>query len=328
MHHLHRSTVSAFVLILSASPWAQAPASPMQAHAAGAAVETKPAKVVAASHPSAFSDEAYEAILQFYQYDKEMPLDARVVGKDETPAYVREKVVFNGIRDSRVPGYLGLPKTGTGPYPVILLIDGVTGSKSRWWEDDSWPRGGLATKQLLSAGFAVLAIDAQYHGERIAANDYESPGSMVGRQWYNRTREMILQTTVEHRRAIDYLATRPEIDVERVGVLGHSMGGIIIFALNASEPRVRASVACVTPLNIWGPKELAVISPFNFARGVGKRPFLMLMGESDEFYSASEAAVLLEMIEGGPKELTFYESGHRLPEQYVAKAHQWFERHL
>ena len=51
-------------------------------------------------------------------------------------------------------------------------------------------------------------------------------------------------------------------------------------------------------------------------------------GESDEAYSASEAAVLLEMIEGGPKELTFYDSGHRLPERYVAKAHQWFERHL
>jgi fermentation-respiration switch protein FrsA (DUF1100 family) len=73
---------------------------------------------------------------------------------------------------------------------------------------------------------------------------------------------------------------------------------------------------------------MAVISPFNFARGVGKRPFLMLMGESDEFYSTSEAALLLEMIEGGPKELIFYDSGHRLPEQYVAKAQEWFERHL
>ena len=77
---------------------------------------------------------------------------------------------------------------------------------------------------------AVLALDAQYHGERISANDYENPGAMLfERKWYNWTREMVLQTTVEHRRAIDYLATRPEIDVERIGLLGHSMGGIIIF---------------------------------------------------------------------------------------------------
>lgn len=52
---------------------------------------------------------------------------------------------------------------------------------------------------------------------------------------------------------------------------------------------------------------MAVISPFNFARGIGPHPFLMLMGRSDPFYSASEAALLLEMIEGRPKELTFYD---------------------
>lgn len=324
MHHLHRSAASVVILILSALSWARA-ASSTQARVSGAAMETTSAN---ASHPSALSDEAYEAILQFYEYDEEIPLDSRVVEREETPAYVREKIVFNGIRDSRVPGYLGLPATSAGPFPVILLIDGITGSKSRWWEKDSWPRGSLATTQFVSAGFAVLAIDAQYHGERIAGNDYESPGQMLEREWYSRAREMILQTTVEHRRAIDYLATRPEIDIERVGVLGHSMGGIIIFGLNASEPRVRASVACVTPLNIWEPKEMAVISPFNFARGVGRRPFLMLMGSADPFYSSSEAALLLEMIEGNPKELMFYDSGHRLPERYVGKAHQWFERYL
>jgi dienelactone hydrolase len=139
---------------------------------------------------------------------------------------------------------------------------------------------------------------------------------------------MVLQTTVEHRRAIDYLATRPEIDAGRIGVLGLSMGGMITFALNACEPRVRASVAGVTPLNIWGPRELAVVSPFTFARGVGKRPFLMLMGRTDPSYSAAEAELLLEMIEGRPKQLLFYDSGHRLPEEYVARARQWFEDHL
>jgi len=329
MYHRRRTARSIIAFFLSASFWPQAAASSMQARPTGVTPATTHAQAGGPSHPRTLSDEAYEAILQFYQYDKEVPLEAHVVERQDTPAYVREKVVFNGIRDSRVPGYLGFPKTATGPYPCILLIDGITGSKSRWWEDDSWPHGGLATKQLLDAGFAVLALDAQYHGERMAANDYESPAAMYfDRKWYNRTREMILQTTVEHRRAIDYLATRHEIDVERIGLLGHSMGGIIIFALNACEPRVRASVACVTPLNIWGPREMAVISPFNFARGVGKRPFLMLMGRSDEFYSASDVALLQEMIEGRPKELSFYDSGHRLPKEYIAEARRWFEGHL
>ena len=168
----------------------------------------------------------------------------------------------------------------------------------------------------------------QYHGERTAANDYANPAAMLFKHhWYNRMREMFLQTTVEHRRAIDYLATRPKIDVERIGVLGHSMGGIIIFALNACEPRLKVSVACVTPLNIWEPQALSMGSPFNFARGVGKRPFLMLMGKSDGFYSESEAEQVLDMIEG-PKDLVWYDSGHRLPVEYIPKATQWFETHL
>jgi len=320
MHLRCQFTFVIFVSILFGSLWAGVTASKL---------ETQLSPAEATSHPEVLSDEAYEAVLQFFQYDKELPMESRVVEREETQDYIREKVVFNGIRDSRVPGYLGLPKTASNPYPCILLIDGIGGSKARWWEDDSWPHGGLATKQLLAGGFAVLAIDAQYHGERISANDYENPAAMLFKhKWYNRTREMTLQTTVEHRRAIDYLATRREIDVERIGLLGHSMGGIITFALNACEPRVKTSVACVTPLNIWEPREMAVTSPFNFARGIGKRPFLMLMGQSDAFYSAAEVKLLMELIEGNPKELSWYDSGHRLPQEYIAKALQWFERYL
>lgn len=282
------------------------------------------------SHPSVLGDEAYEAILEFHGYDVGMPLHARELEKVELSDHIREKIVFDGIRDSRVPGYLGYPKTGTGPYPCVLLIDGVTGSKERWWQEDSWPRGREATTQFLAAGFAVLALDAQYHGERISSNDFENPGTMYFKhKYYHRTREMILQTTVDHRRAIDYLATRTTIvDTSRIGVLGHSMGGVITFALNACEPRIKASVACVTPLNIWAQKAMSVVSPYTFARGVGKRPFLMLMGKSDPFYSEADANLALGMIEGNPKELVWFESDHRLPAEYIRKSVTWFETHL
>ena len=276
-----------------------------------------------------YSDEVYDAVIQFYGYDRSIPLDARTLEQRDFPDHVREKVVFTGVRDSRVPGYLGLPKTNTGPRPCVLLVNGITGTKERWWEDDSWPHGGKATKQLFAAGFAVLALDAKYHGERIAENDYESPARMAFRhKWYHRTREMLVQTTVEYRRAIDYLATRSEIDIERIGVLGHSMGGLIIFALNACEPRIKSSVACVTPLQFMKPAELSLISPHNFARGIGARPFLMMMGTSDPYYTPHETEQLFETIEGNPKRLSFYESGHRLPEAYIAESVEWFEANL
>jgi dienelactone hydrolase len=276
-----------------------------------------------------YSDEAYEAILTFYEYDQDMPLAARTVEATEGSNHIREKVVFNGVRDSRVPAYLGLPTGGAGPYPCVLLVNGITGTKERWWEEDSWPHGRKVTEQLFTAGFAVFALDAVYHGERNALDEFERPGDVLFRhEWYNRSRNMIKQTTVEYRRAIDYLATREEIDSDRIGVLGNSMGGLIIFALNASEPRVKVSVAGVTPIKVMTPPELVPISPNNFARGIGPRPFLMLMGKADPFYTVEESEQLFEMIEGGPKKLIFYESGHRLPEEYVGDAVAWLNEHL
>ena len=93
--------------------------------------------------------------------------------------YVREKIVFRGARDYRVPGYLAVPKTGTPPYPCVLQIHGMTLSKENFWRSDSYHKGHLLTPALLDAGFAVLALDAQYHGERIIYNDFQSTAIMV-----------------------------------------------------------------------------------------------------------------------------------------------------
>lgn len=57
------------------------------------------------------SDDAFQAILQFYQYDKEIPLDAAVVEESNREDCVHEKIVFRGANDYRVPGYLAIPKT-------------------------------------------------------------------------------------------------------------------------------------------------------------------------------------------------------------------------
>ena len=124
-------------------------------------------------------EEAYWALAQFLDYDKGQPLDVRIVEKIEEETYIREKIVFSGVRGDRVPGYLAFPTSGIGPYPVILCLHGLSGSSERWWRDDDFASGGLVTKGLLKNGFAVLSLDAQFHGERIANNDYGSPFNVL-----------------------------------------------------------------------------------------------------------------------------------------------------
>ena len=286
-------------------------------------------------------EEALEAVLQFYQYDKDISLDARIVVEEDWstvefeklgyPVKSREKIVFNGGYGDRVPGYLALPQTGSPPYPCVLQLHGLPARKQVWWEDKSGCYGGLLTRELLLAGFAVLALDAQFHGERRMNNDYESPTVILFKQkLYNKFNVLIIESVIDYRRAIDYLETRSEIDLDRIGVIGFSLGGAMTYDLVVVESRIKVAVDCVGPAfkpPDWSPA-FAPWAPYNFAQAIDNIPFLMLRAKSDEFCSAEDAQELYEHVKSPTKEIFFYDSGHMLPSEYVYKAAEWFKKHL
>ena len=49
------------------------------------------------------SDEVFQSIAQFYDYDQDIPLEARIVAKNELAEGTREKMVFIGINHTKVP---------------------------------------------------------------------------------------------------------------------------------------------------------------------------------------------------------------------------------
>jgi cephalosporin-C deacetylase-like acetyl esterase len=271
--------------------------------------------------------ESFEVMHQFFDYDKSIPLEARIVDKNEESKYVKEKIVFRGINNSLVPGYLAIPKNGNGPFPCVLLMHGISDSKESWWQDTSFNSGGLLTKQLIDSGFAVVTLDAEYHGERLINNDYESADVFVFQKgWLMRARDMIVQSVVEHRRAIDYLSSRTEIDSTKFGIIGYSMGGMMAFDLAAVDSRVKVAVTGVTPVLKEPSSALAV---FNFAPFISSQSFLMLMGDSDtRNYGKNEAQQLFNLIKSNNKELTFFESGHKLPEEWTKQASEWMNNYL
>ena len=268
--------------------------------------------------------EAFQVMSKFFDYDKDIPMESMIVEQYDEPEYIRQKIVFRGVEDNQVPGYLTLPTSGSAPYRCVLLLHGLNGSKDNWWNDDRSP--GRMIKKLIEFGYAVLSLDAKYHGERKAFNNYESPAIFAFRKrWNMRGNYMTVQTVREYRRAIDYLETRDEIDSNKIGVIGYSMGGFQAFSLTAVEPRVKVSVACVTP-NIeesYSPKEA-----YHFAPYIDNKPFLMLMGKDDPFYTIEEAQQLHEFIRSNVKEITFYNSGHRLPVEWNERAIEWMEKYL
>ena len=285
-------------------------------------------------------EEAVQAILQIYDYDKTLPLDARVVWEGEMwveefeklgyPVKSREKIVFNGGYGDRVTGYLALPQTGTPPYPCVLQMHGYDNRKDAWWEDESYEYGGLVSRELLSAGFAVLALDMQYHGDRKANLDFESPEVLLGNELWDKFLTMVIESVIDYRRAIDYLETRPEIDKERIGVIGYSLGGDMAYDLTAAEPRIKVMVDCVgVPFkpDSW-PTSLAPCAPYHLASAIDKAPVLCLRAKSDEYCALKDAEELYDMIKSPTKDIMYFESTHRIPKEYAPKAAEWFKKHL
>lgn len=268
-------------------------------------------------------EEAYGLLKATYGYDTGYPLGARQVGVKQDDGITWERLAFESFHHGLVPGLLAVPTKGEGPFPVVLLLHGLTGNKSQWLED-AFTHGGEVSAGLLEAGYAVLALDAQYHGERAVYNGFVDPGEMVFRRgWNMRYANLLTQTIVDYRRAIDYLATREDIDADRLGILGYSMGGHMTFILGAVEPRVKAVVACVVPTTAGMPMAAA-----QFARDLGDRPLLMMMARQDQFYTVEEAQALHDRVPGENKRIEFFDSGHSLPEAYAGMAVSWVSEHL
>ena len=287
------------------------------AGAVHAGAQSAPAAPVRAA-----SAEVFEAIRSVFEYNREAPLQAESLGKRDFAAYSREKIVFNGVQQSRVPGLLMLPTAGSRPFPVVILLHGITGSKESWFEPDGWAYGPRVIDPLVAAGIAVLALDARYHGERGSEGGYRVPNDI------NDIRDFVVETVIEHRRAMDYLATRGDIDTTRIGLLGLSMGGMETFALTAVDSRVRVAVAGVTPIGATRNFVTIPVAPQTFAGAIRTTPFLMLMGRTDEYYTVDEARQVFESLPSPRKELVFYESGHRMPPEYAAKAVSWLVQYL
>ena len=185
-------------------------------------------------------------------------------------------------------------------------------------------------KALLKAGYAVLAIDAPTHGDRIAENDYalvndlSENGQPTHRNYFT-LNDLVVQSTRDYRRALDYVESRDDINHKQIGMIGYSMGALQTFILTAVESRIRVSVACVVP-SLAG--QSTSIAPKDYARGIGNRPFLMLMGRIDPMCHQQHARQLRDLIPGSQKNLILYDAGHKLPTEYVTDALAWFEEYL
>jgi pimeloyl-ACP methyl ester carboxylesterase len=156
------------------------------------------------------------------------PQEAAIIARARP--YVERDVRFsNPVGHIQLAGTLSVPD-GKGPFPAVVLISG-TGHNTR--DEDVWGHKVflIVADALTRQGIAVLRYDKRGVGD--STGDYDAAT----------TRDF----TSDAEAAVIWLKAQPEIDPHRIGVLGHSEGGIIAPSLAAEDKSVAFVVIIAGP---------------------------------------------------------------------------------
>jgi dienelactone hydrolase len=215
-----------------------------------------------------------------------------------------------------IPAILSVPSTG-GRVPAVLLVHGMWSKK----EELAGPMG----RPLLARGLATLAIDLPLHGRRSdpkLAQSARNPLSIL---------QLWRHSLTDVRLALQYLAARAETDTARLGIVGYSLGSFLSIAAASEEPRVRAVVLAAggdlpegTSLTTMA---RMAADPVRAIRKLKGRPLLMVHGRHDRTVTPDQAERLFAAA-GEPKELRWYEAGHRLPASASDDVADWLAARL
>lgn len=159
---------------------------------------------------------------------REAPLDVQVLQTEKLPKVTRQKILYTAGAGDRVPAYLLIPQGLQSRAPAMLCLHGTSGPRGRTAGlGADYPR---YTLELAERGYVTIAPDYPLLGENQtdpAALGYVS-GTMKG-IW-------------DHIRAVDLLQSLPEVDRERIGCIGVSLGGHNALFVGALDTRLKVVV--------------------------------------------------------------------------------------
>lgn len=166
-------------------------------------------------------------------------LDVKIRESVDFENYVRHTISFCAAENETVPAYLYVPlrkNGGSEKKPVktaAILALHPTGMLGKRLVDGENPMKNRAyARELARRGYIVIAPDYPSYGELADydfKNDRYESGTMKG--------------IFNHIRCVDLLQTREDVDPERIGVIGHSLGGHNAMFVAAFDERLKAIVS-------------------------------------------------------------------------------------
>lgn len=146
-----------------------------------------------------------------------------------------------------VPAFFVKPARASRPLPTILFNHSHGGNyeigKRELFDGREYTAAPSYASDLTRRGCAVLCIDHWTFGERRGRTE-----SSVFKQMLWEGRALWGMMVYDSLKSVDYLLTRDDVDPNRIGTLGMSMGSTMAWWLAALDPRIRVCVdlCCLT----------------------------------------------------------------------------------
>jgi uncharacterized protein len=168
------------------------------------------------------------------------------------PTHAAEKVIEFMVDGQKVVGTLNLPD-GVAKAPVILLMHGFTGTRNEL-EIPAVKEGIFARAARLWAekGVASLRIDCRGSGD----SDGDFADTTLDGQ------------IADGLAALNYLAGLPEVDKDRMALVGWSMGGAVGSAVAARTEQDLDAVALWAPGTNMGASITFILGPDTVKKGL------------------------------------------------------------
>jgi pimeloyl-ACP methyl ester carboxylesterase len=227
--------------------------------------------------------------------------------------------------------------------PLVILSHGFRGNKESW-------RPHL--QSLAEQGYYAVALDNRSHGERTEP-DFASQVFRGERLKVHEVRRLIKETAEDVSRLIDHFVLAEEVDPQRIGMAGVSMGGFTTFRALVIEDRITVAAPIIAS-PYWDdiPQGVPIAeeaedrqalerisrecSPALFPERFPPRPLLIQIGGEDGHYDGARVIAFAEQLRGyyRPADadrvaLVVHKGvGHELTPDMWANALGWFGKHL
>ena len=251
-------------------------------------------------------------------------LNIRIEWEEDRGEYIEKRIIFTSEKNIDVPCHLWIPKTEVKPVPAIICLQGHTSGMHismgrkiypddiKKIEDDE----SDFARQAVKNGYAALVLEQRGFGERKSEIMLRFMPEALTTCWHPAMTAILLGRTLigervwDISRAIDILETMPEIDSDKIAVMGNSGGGTATYYAACMDERIKIAMpscsVCTFKESIGAGRHCMCNYIPNIAKYfdmgdlaclIAPRPLVMVSGEMDPGFLISGSRETYSTIE-------------------------------